>query len=64
MRALVLVVLVACSSAPKPTNTAAEAAYSAELLRCVDQAKTLADSKACRKKVNEAWGIVEKETIK
>lgn len=34
----------------------AEASYAAALLRCVEDAKTLAESKACREKVDRAWG--------
>lgn len=44
---------------PQHAETAAEIAYGAALLRCVDNASSLAESKACRAKVNEAWGIVE-----
>lgn len=39
--------------------TAAESAYTGELLRCVDNASTLAESRACRDDVNKRWGIVE-----
>lgn len=51
---------------PKPPPTAqqlaAEGAYTGDLLVCVEQAKTLAESKACRAEVNKRWGVVEKET--
>jgi hypothetical protein len=52
------VALIACSS-PPPTEAqvATEAAYGAALLKCVDEAKTLAESKACRAKVDEAWNV-------
>jgi hypothetical protein len=39
------------------TPAQAEAAYTAEQLRCVDVATTLAESKACRKQVDEKWGV-------
>lgn len=41
--------------------TAAESAYTAALLRCVDQAKTLAESRTCRQRVNADWQITEVE---
>jgi hypothetical protein len=37
----------------------AEGAYGAALLACVDEAKTLAESKACRAKVDEQWHVVQ-----
>lgn len=51
----------ACSREVPPTaaQAAAEGAYGAALLRCVDDAKTLAESKACRARVNAQWQIVE-----
>lgn len=36
---------------------AAEAAYTSEHLRCVDDARTLAESHACRDAVDRRWGI-------
>lgn len=39
------------------TPAQAEAAYTAELLRCVDKAATLAASRACRAEVNQRWGV-------
>ncbi len=41
--------------------TAAESAYTGDLLRCVDAAKTLEESRACRQRVNASWQITEKE---
>ncbi len=35
----------------------AEAAYTAALVRCVDKAETLAESRACRASVDSSWGI-------
>lgn len=40
-----------------PAKTAAETAYGASLLRCVDEARTLAESKACRAAVDARWGV-------
>lgn len=40
-----------------PAAAGAEAAYGASLLRCVDEAKTLAESKACRAAVDARWGV-------
>ena len=37
----------------------AEARYGAELLRCVDKAETITESRACRAGVNERWGITD-----
>jgi hypothetical protein len=56
MRAWALVVVVALGCTPR-TPAQAEAAYTAELLRCVDQARTLAESRACRAEVNRRWGV-------
>lgn len=47
----------------KPPQTieqaAAEGAYGAALLRCVDEATTLQESKACRERVDREWGITQ-----
>lgn len=53
-------------SAPLPPGaaTAAESAYTAALLRCVDTARTLAESRECRRKVNLDWAITEVQTNK
>ncbi len=51
----------ACSGPSQAAATAAESAYTAELLRCVDTAKTLAESRSCRQSVDARWGITEKE---
>jgi hypothetical protein len=44
---------------PRHVETAAEIAYGAALMRCVDEAKTLAESKSCRARVDAEWGIVQ-----
>ncbi len=54
MRAAVLLLLAACASAP---STAVESAYTAELLRCVDKAKTIQESHACRQSVDAAFSV-------
>lgn len=41
---------------------AAEAAYTADHLRCVDKATTLAESRACRADVDRRYGIVQTAT--
>lgn len=53
--------MAGCSQAKPPTvqQAAAEGAYTAELVACVEEAKTLAESKACRAEVNKRWGVVE-----
>ncbi len=51
--------LVACTPPASAQQAAAEGAYGAALLRCVDEAETLAESKACRARVDEAWGITQ-----
>lgn len=43
-------------------STAAEAAYGAALLKCVDDAKTLAESKACRARVDAEWNVTQTAT--
>lgn len=62
MRTFLLTLLIGCSSPPSTAATAAESAYTADLVRCVDKASTLAESKACRAQVNASWGIVETAT--
>ncbi len=52
-------------SACRPASvsaTAAESAYTGDLLRCVDEATTLAESRACRERVNAKWSITETVT--
>lgn len=44
-----------------PGAAAAESAYTLDLLRCVDNATTLAESHACRGKVDAQWSITETE---
>lgn len=50
---------IACTPTQLKEN-AAEATYLGQHLRCVDGARTLEESKACRKSVDERWGIVTK----
>lgn len=52
---------------PEPKTAeqaAAEAGYGAALLDCVDKSTTLAESKACRARVDAAWGVIRKDTSK
>lgn len=60
MRTALLALIVGCSPAQLGA-TAAESSYTAELVRCVDDAKTLTESKACRQRVDAKWGITEVE---
>lgn len=41
-----------CGVLPGDSTSDAELAYRASLLRCVDRAATLAESKACRRRVD------------
>lgn len=50
-----------CALFQEPAH-AAEAAYTGALLRCVDEAKSLAESKACRKRVDDEWKITQTAT--
>jgi hypothetical protein len=45
---------IACTPA---LHAAADGSYAAQLSACVDQAKTLAESKSCRARVDQAWGV-------
>lgn len=50
--------LAACGAPSTETKQAeAEGAYGAALMACVDDAGTLAASKACRARVDLAWGV-------
>lgn len=51
----------ACASPSQAGASAAEVTYTGELLRCVDDAKTLAESRACRQRVDAKWQITERE---
>lgn len=46
-----------CAQLPGDEASDAELAYRAKLLRCVDKAKTLPESKACRKSVDDSLGV-------
>lgn len=59
MKTLFLLVLIGCAQPPTAAQAAAEGAYGASLLKCVDDAKTLAESKACRARVDAEWGVVQ-----
>ena len=50
---------VGCGSPPvaEVTPAAAEGAYTAELLRCVDQSQTREQSRTCRAGVDRKWGV-------
>lgn len=65
MRTTIITAALACGLVVGTTHAAcaprtpaqAEAAYTAELLRCVDRAATLAASRACRAEVDRRWGV-------
>lgn len=50
-----LAVTQACT--PVTTPAAAEAAYTAEQLACVDKSETREASRACRAEVDKRWGV-------
>jgi len=51
---LVVVALVACQ--PR-TPAQAEALYTAEQLACVEHAASLDESRECRAKIDQKWGV-------
>lgn len=56
--ALAMLVGSLCQCAPgSAEKVAAESAYTAALLRCVDAAKTVEESHACRKQVDAKFGV-------
>lgn len=61
-----LATVVACNPPAQyqTAQVAAESAYTADLLRCVDQSATLAESKACRELVDARWGVTHTVTKK
>lgn len=59
MRTFFLYLALAGCSSKQTVSAASEAAYTAELLRCVDKASTLAESKACRADVNAKLGVAQ-----
>mgnify|MGYP000951578727 CR=1 FL=1 len=53
-------VFIACQQPPQTAaQAAAEGAYGAALLKCVDDSNTLAESKACRARVDAQFGVVQ-----
>lgn len=42
----------------QPAKVAAEAAYTEQLLDCVDKSETYVESRACRAQVNARWGLL------
>ncbi len=55
-----LFVLLGALAACSPAATA-EADYTARLMRCVDKAETLAESKSCRAGVDTKLGVNQKK---
>ncbi len=54
---LLLVALFLVAKCTGCVAGAAEAAYTAALVRCVDKAETLSESRACRSAVDAKWGL-------
>jgi hypothetical protein len=56
-----IVLALSCAALREPTDAdlAAGSQYAADHIACVDAAKTLEESKACRARVRERWGVVE-----
>lgn len=52
----VMLALINCGPGAE-AKSAAEAAYGAELLRCVDKAETRAEAEECRADVETRWGV-------
>jgi hypothetical protein len=46
-----------CKPVEGPTDVAVEAAYTAELLSCVDRWPTKTEQAVCRVEVNRKWGL-------
>lgn len=46
-----------CASAPAATPAAAEASYTAQQLKCIDDSNTREESRACRAAVDKRWGV-------
>lgn len=58
--ALVFALHMCVGCSPRAAGaTAAESAYTADLLRCVDEARTLAESRKCREGVDAKWGVAQ-----
>jgi hypothetical protein len=67
MKALALMLLTGChdGAGPRvPGFCADEKLYTAALLRCVDKATTIVESKACRAEVDKTCGISETVTVR
>jgi uncharacterized membrane protein len=60
---IALALLTGCSTLAAE-KAAAEAEYAGQQLACVDKAKTIDESRECRRKVREKWGIAEVQTSK
>lgn len=65
--AFILVQLNGCAAREQgslPAYCYNEELYTAALLRCVDKAETLAESKQCREAVDNSCGIVQTVTVR
>lgn len=57
-----IAIAIACGPAfrePTEAEMMSGSKYAADHIACVELAKTLAESKACRERVRERWGVVE-----
>ena len=52
-------ILTGCGPSPTAKEAAAEGAYGAEHLRCVDKFNTKAEIDACRAAVRVRWGVTD-----
>lgn len=59
MAALAMALTASCAAAASPEQkaTAADSTFTADMIKCVDDASTLAESKACRAKVRQTWHV-------
>jgi hypothetical protein len=58
--AMITLAVAGCRLSQRETEAAQDAAehsYGGALLKCVDDAQTLAESKACRARVDREWGV-------
>lgn len=59
-----VLLLARCAGAsPEAKQAEADGAYAAGILACVDDAGTLAESHACRARVDLVWGVKRPVTV-
>lgn len=60
-------VAATCHTSCKPREARhpdADAVYATQVIECVQKAKTLEESKECRRNVNRAWGLCEQKNLR